>query len=128
TRVVHTSRFGVPASINIELVLRDASEVQEAEHALLSELRRLSEEPLPDDVVAQARKRLRTDWYRTAVNPGRLAFQIGHFETMDSWRTLQPYLEARDATSADDLRRITARYFIANNRSVGVVIPEEARP
>jgi len=128
TRVVHTSRFGVPASINIELVLYDASQVQEAEHALLSELRRLSEEPLPDDVVAHARKRLRTDWYRTAVNPGRLAFQIGHFETMDSWRTLQPYLEARDATTADDLQRITGKYFIANNRSVGVVIPEEAQP
>jgi len=128
TRVVHTSRFGVPASINVELVLRDASQIQDAEQVLLAELRRLGQETLSDDVVAHARKRLRTDWYRTAVNPGRLAFQIGHFETMDSWRTLQPYLEARDAASPDDLRRLTARYFIASNRSVGVVVPEEGQP
>jgi predicted Zn-dependent peptidase len=46
TRVVHTSRFGVPASINIELVLQDASQVEEAEATLLAELGRLAEEPL----------------------------------------------------------------------------------
>jgi predicted Zn-dependent peptidase len=71
---------------------------------------------------------LRAEWYRTVVNPGRLAFQIGHFETMDSWRTLKPYLEARDAATADDLRDLAGKYFIANNRSVGIVIPEEAQP
>ena len=128
TRVVHTSRFGVPASINIELVLQDASQIVKAESALLAELQRLGEETLPNDVVAQARKKLRTQWYRTAVDPNALAFQIGHFEIMDSWRTLQPYLEARDATSEEDLRRLAGKYFIANNRSIGIVLPEESRP
>jgi len=127
TRVVHTSRFGVPASINIELVLEDSLQTDKAESTLLTELRRLGEEPLPADLVAQARKKLRTEWYRTAVDPGALAFQIGHFEVMDSWRTLKPYLEARDAATADDLRGLADKYFIANNRSVGVVLPEEAQ-
>jgi predicted Zn-dependent peptidase len=127
TRVVHTSRFGVPASINIELVLEDSSQMDNAESTLLAELRRLGEEPLPTGLVAQARKKLRTEWYRTAVDPGALAFQIGHFEIMDSWRTLKPYLEARDAATADDLRILAGKYFIDNNRSVGVVLPEEAQ-
>jgi len=127
TRVVHTTRFGVPASINIELVLADASQIDKAERALLTELHRLGEEPLPADLVAQARKKLRTEWYRTAVDPSALAFQIGHFEVMDSWRTLKPYLEARDAATADDLRRLAGKYFIAGNRSVGVVLPGEAQ-
>ncbi|VUX56250.1 putative Zn-dependent peptidase [uncultured Woeseiaceae bacterium] len=125
TRVVHTSRFGVPASINIELVLEDALQIEKAEGALLAELRRLGKEPLPADLVLQARKQLRTEWYRTAVDPNTLAFQIGHFEVMDSWRTLEPYLEARDAATADDLRALAGKYFIANNQSVGVVLPEE---
>jgi len=127
TRVVHTSRFGVPASINIELALEDSLQIDKAEATLLAELRRLGEEPLPADLVAQARKKLRTEWYRTAVDPGALAFQIGHFEVMDSWRTLKPYLEARDAATADDLRLLAGKYFTANNRSVGVVLPEEAQ-
>ena len=126
TRVVHTSRFGVPASINIELVLEDSLQIDKAEGMLLAELRRLGEEPLPADLVAQARKKLRTEWYRRAVDPNALAFQIGHFEVMDSWRTLKPYLEARDAASADDLRLLAGKYFIDSNRSIGVVLPGEA--
>jgi predicted Zn-dependent peptidase len=125
TRVVHTSRFGVPASINIELALEDSLQISNAEGTLLAELQRLAKEPLPADLVAQARKKLRTEWYRTAVDPSALAFQIGHFEVMDSWRTLEPYLEARDATTADDLQLLADKYFTGNNRSVGVVIPEE---
>jgi len=128
TRVVHTARFGVPASINIELVLEDSSQIDKAEAALLAELGRLGEEPLPADQVAFAQKKLRTEWYRTAVDPSRLAFQIGHFEVMDSWRTLKPYLEARDAATADDLRDLAGKYFILKNRSIGVVLPEGTQP
>ena len=125
TRVVHTSRFGVPASINLELVLATAADAGDAEAALLEEIERLSKTPLADADVALARKHVRTDWYRMAMDPSRLAFEIGHFEVMDSWRTLKPYLEARDATTPDDLQRLAATYFIEKNRSVGVVLPEE---
>ncbi|MGI9203555.1 MAG: M16 family metallopeptidase [Woeseiaceae bacterium] len=125
TRVVHTTRFGVPGSINIELLLDDHAEAGHAESTLLTELNRLKKELLPADDVAFARKKLRTEWHRTAVDPNALAFQIGHFEVMDSWKTLQPYLQARDATSADDIRGLVDKYFVARNRSIGVVVPAE---
>lgn len=125
TRVVHTSRFGVPASINIEFVTNDAGTLASAETILLDELKRLKAAQLPDEDVALARKKLRTDWYRTAADPNALAFEIGHFEVMDSWKTLQPYLKARDDTTAQDIRNLVAEYFVANNRSIGVVVPAE---
>jgi len=124
TLVVHTERFGVPASLNIELVLAGAAQIEKAERTLLGELRKLGEEPLSANQVTYAQKKLRTAWYRTAVDPGALAFELGHFEVMDSWRTLKPYLEARDAATADDLRDLAGKYFVTNNRSVGVVLPE----
>jgi len=127
TRVVHTTRFGVPGSINIELVLDDHMQAGVAESLLLTELNRLKEELLAADDVAFARKKLRTDWHRTAVDPNALAFQIGHFEVMDSWRTMQPYLQARDATTADDIRALVEKYFVARNRSIGTVVPAEER-
>jgi predicted Zn-dependent peptidase len=125
TLVVHTSRFGAPASINIELVLEDGLQTDFAEETLLAELQRLGEEPLPAERISAAQKKLRSEWYRKAVDPYELAFQIGHFEVMDSWRTLKPYLEARDATTADDLQRLAGKYFIDINRSVGVVLAAE---
>ena len=128
TRVVHTERFGVPASINFELVLEDATQISAAETVLLNELKRLSIDLLDEPEVALAQKKLRTAWYRTAADPFRLGFEIGHFEVMDSWRTLEPYLEARDATTAEDIRALIEKYFVVNNRSVGVVVPTEAGP
>ena len=124
TRVVHTSRFGVPASINVELLLGDASQAADAERVLLAEIKRLGENPLAPDGVELAKKRLRSQWYRTARDPNRLAFEIGHFQVMDSWRTLETYLEARDDTTAGDLTMLVKQYFIPINRSIGVVRPE----
>lgn len=125
TRVVHTTRFGVPGSINIELILDNPDQVGAAETTLLAELSRLTKHNLTEESVAHTRKMLRTEWFRTAVDPNTLAFQIGHFQVMDSWRTLQPYLQARDATTANDIRVLIDKYFVAKNRSIGVVVPGE---
>jgi len=126
TLVVHTTRFGVPASLNIEVTVDNAVQTATVEALILDEIHKLSEDPLPEDDVALARKILRTQWYRTAANPSDLAFEIGHFEVMDSWTSLAPYLEARDQTEAGDLTRLIDKYFVAENRSVGVVVPEGA--
>jgi predicted Zn-dependent peptidase len=128
TRVVHTARFGVPASLNFEVIVEDAGEVQSASRLLHSELARLAGNALAEDDVALARKRLRSEWYRTAADPNALAFQIGHFEVMDSWQTLQPYLAARDRTTPSDIQRLAGKYLVANNRSTGIVIPEGSTP
>jgi predicted Zn-dependent peptidase len=126
-RVVHTARFGVPASINLELVLGDEGDLAAAERVLLTTLDDLARGPISPQRVALAKKRLRTEWYRIQLEPERLGFEIGHFQIMDSWRTLQPYLEARERTSPADLSRIAQAYFIPENRSIGVVRRPEGR-
>lgn len=125
TRVVHTSRFGVPASINFEVIVGSASQLEATESFLLRSIARLSADILDPRDVALAKKSLRTEWYRTAADPNALAFEIGHFQVMDSWRTLGPYLEARDKTTAADIASLAKKYFVANNRSIGVVRPAE---
>ncbi len=121
TRVVHTTRFGVPSSLNFELVLSDESDIPRTETVLLSTFDELGRTEVDSALVAIVQKHLRTDWHRLTLDAGRLAFEIGHFQTMDSWRTLQPYLEARDAATPEDLMRLAARYFVPENRTIGVV-------
>lgn len=125
TRIVHTSNFGLPASLNIEVVYDDADRLEQGENSALSVFDLLAREDVSSAELRFAQKKLRTDWYRTAADPNRLNFQIGHFQVMDSWKTLQPYLEARDRTTAEDIRRLVNQYFIADNRSIGVVMPRE---
>jgi predicted Zn-dependent peptidase len=126
TQVVHTSRFGVPATLNVELVVPDAARLDAAERVLFATLDGLGTDPASDDRLQLAKKRLRAEWYRLALDPDRLGFEIGHFQTMDSWRALEPYLEARETTTPADLQRLARRYFVPENRSVGVVRPAEA--
>ncbi len=121
TRVVHTTRFGVPSSLNVELILRDERDISDAESVLLATMDGLGRVEVDPALVALVQKHLRTDWHRLTLDAGRLAFEIGHFQTMDSWRTLQPYLEARDAATPEDLMRVAGRYFIPRNRTIGVV-------
>ena len=78
------------------------------------------------ELLDRVKKHLRTAWHRLSSDAGRLAFEIGHFQTMDSWQTLQPYLEAREAATLQDLMRIAGEYFVAENRTMGVVVPPEA--
>jgi predicted Zn-dependent peptidase len=127
TRVIHTSRFSVPASINLEVVVTRQEHLPRAEEILLGTVERLKGAPLPESRLALAKKRLRTEWHRTALEGDRLGFEIGHFQVMDSWRALGPYLEARERATAADLARLLRQYFEPENRSIGVVRKPEPR-
>lgn len=122
TRVVHTSRFGVPATLNIEVSEIDVTNISQIEQVMLSTFEQMKEFAVSETNLALAKKRLRTQWFRTALDADRLAFEIGHFQIMDRWQTLKPYLLARDATSLHDINRLTKKYLIEKNRSVGMVM------
>ena len=122
-RVIHTSRFGVPSTLNLEVVLPDDSHLAAAEEAILEALRIMARELTDEADLALTRKTLRTEWFRTAANADALAFEIGHFQTMDRWRTLQAHLETREGTTAADIARLVRGYFVADNRVVGIVRP-----
>ncbi|HUG37993.1 MAG TPA: insulinase family protein, partial [Candidatus Limnocylindrales bacterium] len=119
--VIHTSRFGVPATLNIEVVLAREDDLGRAEERLLAALEGLGRTPPAAEAVASVQKRLRTAWWRTARNADALAFEIGHHFTMDRWQTLEEHLNARERTTAADVARLAARYFVPENRTVGIV-------
>lgn len=123
TRVVHTSRFGVPATINFEFILSDARQLGNAEQLVADTLQSLQSSPPAEDEVTRAQQALRVAWYRTLRDPSALAFDIGHFQTMDSWRTLPEFLAARETTTGETIRDLARRYFIADNLSVGIARP-----
>lgn len=129
TRVVHTSRFGVPATLNFEVRLPRATELERAEDVMLATLDRLGMERVSDERVARVKKRLRAEWYRTAADPDALAFEIGHFQVMDRYTTLADHLARRQQATASQLARLARGYFGPENRTIGVVRPErESEP
>jgi len=127
TRVVHTSRFGVPGSLNIEVVTGNAFTLPAAERAIVRAIERLQSAPARGDQLSLAKKRLRTAWHRIEANPDVFAFEIGHFQTMDRWQTLEAHLVAREAASERQLQDLATQYLIPDNRTTGVVVAKGAR-
>ena len=121
TRVVHTDRFGVPATLNAVVAGTREGDLARVEVVILDAVTDLRTRDPDRDAVAAARKRLRVDWSRTVRDADALAFQIGHFQTMDSWRTLDAYVATWDETTAEDVRRFAERYLIPRSRTTGVV-------
>ncbi|MGB4971394.1 MAG: hypothetical protein WBO32_01975, partial [Cyclobacteriaceae bacterium] len=120
TRVVHTSMFGIPGSINFEIGLTKESDLGRAESVLLKTIEELKSS-LSDTELAVAKKKLRNEWLRTKLDASDLNFAIGHFQVMDSWKTLEEYMKAREASTTADVNRVASTYFIENNRTIGIV-------
>jgi zinc protease len=89
------------------------------EHAILAGISELQRAALPDAALARSRKALRLDWERLRMNRSDLAFTLGHFEVMDSWRTLQAHMEARERATPADLQRLARTYFVPANQVIG---------
>ncbi len=122
TRVVHERRFGVPSSVNIEVIVEDENQLGTVESTVLTIVDRISRGEVSLDRLELVKKKLRNEWFRTAMDADRLAFEIGHFQVMDTWRHLTEFLTQREATSGEDVARLAGRYLIPENRTVGVVV------
>lgn len=124
TRVVHTTRFGVPSTLNVVVTTDSQATLAAAEAVVLDAMAALADGPVRPAALQAAKKILSTQWARTVANADALAFEIGHFQTMDSWRTLSEHVEAWERSSAEDVQRVAGRYFVPESRTTGIVMAE----
>lgn len=129
TRVVHTSRFGIPSTLNVVVTTGSENNLPAVEAVILETMGALASGPVRPAALQAAKKILATGWARTVADSDALAFEIGHFQTMDSWRTLQPFVTGWAQASADDVQRVARRYLVVDSRTTGIVVaePEAAR-
>jgi predicted Zn-dependent peptidase len=112
-------RRGAISTFTIDAYARRDQDLPLVESAILAAVERLHESEVPEEALQRARKALRLQWERTRSERGDLAFTLGHFEVMDSWRTLLAHMETRETATAADLQRLARKYFVPANRIVG---------
>ncbi len=88
------------------------------ERSALDAVERIRRESVDDARLARVRRELRFDWEVLRTNRGALATEIGSFAIADDWRTLRTHFEARNAATADDVRRAAERYLVPWNRVI----------
>lgn len=125
-RVIHTSRFGSPGAMNVVARAATDAALPAVERALLAALDDLRAGRIDPGALARARKSLRVEWARFLGDPQELAFLIGHYHTMDHWRTLPALVEARDRATVDDVRRVARTYLVPSNRVTAIARAQPA--
>ena len=123
-RVIHTYRFGSPGAFNLVAQAGADRDLGAVERGLLASLEDLRAGRIDPGALARAHKRLRVEWAEFLANPQELAFLIEHHHTMNHWSVLPALVEARDAATAEDVRRVAQTYFVASNRVIAVARTE----
>ena len=123
-RVIHTYRFGSPGAFNLVARAGADGDLAAVERGLLAALEDLRAGRINSAALERAHKRLRVEWAEFLADPQELAFLIGHHHTMNHWSTLPALVEARDAATAEDVRRVAETYFVPSNRVIAVARAE----
>jgi len=91
----------------------------EVESAILQELQRLAEEPVPERELQKVKNQLQASFlYPLRSNPG-LAAQLSYYEILTGdWKNLNVYASALQAATAAQVQDVARRTFVSSNRSV----------
>ncbi|MGH7415289.1 MAG: M16 family metallopeptidase [Candidatus Rokuibacteriota bacterium] len=95
------------------------------EQALLAEIERLKQEPVPDEELIRARNQIEASFIWQQDSVFSRASILGRFEMLGSWRLLDGYLPRLRAVTPADLQRVARTYFALDRKNVSVLVPAE---
>lgn len=111
--------------------LRPEKDPAAAEKLIFEELTGVAKEGLSEKELARARNTISADFVFDHEKVSDLAYDIGYYETVDSYKKLDTFLEKLAQVKVDDVKRVAGQYFTRENSAIGFSVPrksEEAAP
>ncbi len=93
------------------------------EQALMAEVERLKQEPVPEEELARARNQIEAAFVWQEDSVFSRASVLGRFEMLGSWRLAEEYVPKIRAVTAADLQRVARTYFPEDRRNVSILLP-----
>ena len=125
--VYSVGAFNVALSDTGYFVIRtecDTAQVDAILDALEAELERLSEEPVPDEELREAKALLKGQFALTTQSNAALAWLLAGYSVWCRAGACMPeYNESIERVTAKDIRRVVRRYFVPENSYLGVYRP-----
>ena len=109
------TQSGSPGTLSVQARAARDEDLPALERTGLERIERLRKGPIDDARLARVQREFRLEWELLRSDRGGLATQIGSFAVADDWRTLRTYYDARAATTAQDIRRVTDKYLVPRN-------------
>jgi zinc protease len=106
-------------------------EPADVEKALDQEVERLQRELVGERELQKAKNQLEASFVYSQDSLFYQAMLLAQHEIALSWRTIDNYLPSIRKVSPGDIQRVTRKYLIPDNRTVGILIPlppKEGKP
>lgn len=105
-------------------VMQKNRKPEEFEAALEEEIEKLKKEPVSDRELKKAKNQIEAAFVFAQDSNFYQAMNIGIAETIGAgFEYLDEYLEKVRKVTKDDIMRVAAKYFIDNNKNVGILYP-----
>jgi zinc protease len=98
------------------------------EQALLAEVERLKQEPVPAEELERARNQMEAAFVWQQDSVFSRASVLGRYELLGSWRLLDDFLPKLRAVTPADLQRVARQYFPVDRKNVSILLPAEPAP
>ncbi|RMF21189.1 MAG: insulinase family protein, partial [Deltaproteobacteria bacterium] len=93
---------------------------EQLEQAWYEELRKIQEEPIPEEELQKVKNKIAADAYRRLERPFFLMLQLLYFDGLGDWRYINTWADKTLAVTAEQVKDVAQRYFTENNRTVAL--------
>ena len=124
-----------PSLFYFKAELKPGFALPDVERAIDDELNRLKNEPVTAAELGKARRQIEADLVMSHEEPLQQAMLLGQYETIAvneqvpaearGYRYLDTLIARMQAVTAEDIQRVAAQYFTADNRTVGYLVDPE---
>ncbi len=98
--------------------------IEDVERSLLDEVEKMKKDPPSEREVRKAKNQIEASFVMDQDSIYMQARTIGSFEMAGGWRLIDRYLEGIRKVTAEDVRRVAAKYLVADRKTTGILIPE----
>jgi zinc protease len=142
-KLVREKRLVISADADHSLTSRDPNlfflsadllpgkEVAEVEKAFDQEVERLQQELVGTQELEKAKNQIESSFIFGQDSLFYQAMLLARHEIALSWRAIDDYLPSIQKVAPEDIQRVVKKYFIPDNRTVGILIPlppKEGKP
>lgn len=103
--------------------VKDANKIDEVERIIRQEIENVKQEPPSNREIEKAKNQVEASFLFSQDSVFGHALILGRFEIIGSWRMIERYKEDILKISVEDLQRVTKKYFIDDNLTVGILLP-----
>lgn len=97
-----------------------------AERKIMNEINEFADGKFIDEYeLKKTKRRIKSSFEFNKEGTFKLAYLLGYYETVNSHKFIDNYVESIEKVTADDIKRVAGKYLIPSNCSAGYFIPTD---